>query len=146
MMKELPRERLGLAVGAQAAAEGMLDITLEYVKERNAFGKRIADFQNTRFKLAEIATNVRVQKAFMDQCISLLSEGKLDAITASMAKLHSTELQSKVADECLQFFGGYGYMTEYRIAREFVDARVQRIYGGTSEIMKEIISRKLIED
>lgn len=146
MMKELPRERLGLAVGAQAASEGMLDITLDYVKERNAFGKRVADFQNTRFKLAELATQVRVQKAFMDQCITLLSEGKLDAITASMAKLHSTELQGKVADECLQFFGGYGYMTEYRIAREFVDARVQRIYGGTSEIMKEIISRELIKD
>jgi len=146
MMKELPRERLGLAVGAQAASEGMLDITLDYVKERNAFGKRIADFQNTRFKLAELATQVRVQKAFMDQCITLLSEGKLDAVTASMAKLHTTELQGKVADECLQFFGGYGYMTEYRIAREFVDARVQRIYGGTSEIMKEIISRELMKD
>ncbi len=146
MMKELPRERLGLAVGAQAASEGMLDITLDYVKERNAFGKRIADFQNTRFKLAELATQVRVQKAFMDQCITLLSEGKLDAVTASMAKLHATELQGKVADECLQFFGGYGYMTEYRIAREFVDARVQRIYGGTSEIMKEIISRELMKD
>ncbi len=146
MMKELPRERLGLAVGAQAASEGMLDITLDYVKERNAFGKRVADFQNTRFKLAELATQVRVQKAFMDQCITLLAEGKLDAVTASMAKLHSTELQGKVADECLQFFGGYGYMTEYRIAREFVDARVQRIYGGTSEIMKEIISRELMKD
>jgi len=146
MMKELPRERLGLAVGAQGACEGMLDITLDYVKERNAFGKRIADFQNTRFKLAELATQVRVQKAFMDQCITLLAEGQLDAVTASMAKLHSTELQGKVADECLQFFGGYGYMTEYRIAREFVDARVQRIYGGTSEIMKEIISRELMKD
>ena len=146
MMKELPRERLGLAVGAQAASEGMLDITLDYVKERNAFGKRVADFQNTRFKLAELATQVRVQKAFMDQCITLLADNKLDAVTASMAKLHSTELQGKVADECLQFFGGYGYMTEYRIAREFVDARVQRIYGGTSEIMKEIISRELIKD
>lgn len=146
MMKELPRERLGLAVGAQAACEGMLDITIDYVKERNAFGKRVADFQNTRFKLADLATQVRVQKAFMDQCITLLSEGKLDPVTASMAKLHSTELQFKVADECLQFFGGYGYMTEYRIAREFVDARVQRIYGGTSEIQKEIISRELMKD
>jgi acyl-CoA dehydrogenase len=146
MMKELPRERLLLAVGGQAAAEGMLEITLDYVKERNAFGKRIADFQNTRFKLAELATGVRVQKAFVDQCVMLLAENKLDAVTASMAKLHVTELQGKVADECLQFFGGYGYMTEYRIAREFVDARVQRIYGGTSEVMKEIIGRELIKE
>ncbi len=145
MMQELPRERLILAVGAQAACEGMLDITLDYVKERNAFGKRIADFQNTRFKLADLATKVRVQKAFVDQCVLLLAEGKLDTATASMAKLHTTELQGVVADECLQLFGGYGYMTEYRIAREFADARVQRIYGGTSEIMKEIISRDLIK-
>ncbi len=146
MMKELPRERLMLAIGAQAASEGMIDITLEYTKERSAFGKRVADFQNTRFKLAEMATQVRVQKAFIDQCVTLFSERKLDDITASMAKLHSTELQGKVADECLQFFGGYGYMTEYRIGREFVDARIQRIYGGTSEIMKEVISRELMKD
>lgn len=146
MMQELPRERLMLAISGQAAAEGMLEITIDYVKERNAFGKRIADFQNTRFKLAELATQVRVQKAFVDQCVDLLAANKLDTTTASMAKLHVTELQGKVADECLQFFGGYGYMTEYRIAREFVDARVQRIYGGTSEIMKEIISRDLLRD
>jgi long-chain-acyl-CoA dehydrogenase len=146
MMQELPRERLMLAISGQAAAEGMLEITIAYVKERNAFGKRIADFQNTRFKLAELATQVRVQKAFVDQCVDLLANNKLDTTTASMAKLHVTELQGKVADECLQFFGGYGYMTEYRIAREFVDARVQRIYGGTSEIMKEIISRDLLRD
>jgi len=145
MMQELPRERLILAVAAQAACEGMLDITLDYVKERNAFGKRIADFQNSRFKLAELATKTRVQKAFIDQCILLLAEGQLDTATASMAKLHSTELQGVVADECLQLFGGYGYMTEYRIAREYADARAQRIYGGTSEIMKEIISRALIK-
>lgn len=145
MMQELPRERLLLAIGGQAAAEGMLEITIDYVKERNAFGKRVADFQNTRFKLAELATGVRVQKAFVDQCVMLLAENRLDAVTASMAKLHVTELQGKVADECLQLFGGYGYMTEYRIAREFVDARVQRIYGGTSEIMKEIIGRELIK-
>jgi acyl-CoA dehydrogenase len=145
MMQELPRERLMLAVGGQAAAEGMLDITIDYVKERNAFGQRIADFQNTRFKLADLAANVRVQKAFVDQCVTLLAENKLDAVTASMAKLHTSELQGKVADECLQFFGGYGYMTEYRIGREFVDARIQRVYGGTSEIMKEIISRELLK-
>ncbi|WNC74208.1 acyl-CoA dehydrogenase family protein [Thalassotalea psychrophila] len=146
MMKELPRERLILAISAQAACEGMLDITLDYVKQRNAFGKRVADFQNTRFKLAELATAVRIQKAFVDQCVSLLADNQLDAVTAAMAKLHTTELQGKVADECLQFFGGYGYMTEYRIGREFVDARVQRIYGGTSEIMKEIIGKELIKD
>ncbi len=145
MMQELPRERLVLAVGAQAACEGMLDITLDYVKERNAFGQRIADFQNTRFKLADLATKVRVQKAFVDQCILLLAEDRLDTATASMAKLHTTELQGVVADECLQLFGGYGYMTEYRIAREYADARAQRIYGGTSEIMKEIISRDLFK-
>ncbi|PCI51844.1 MAG: acyl-CoA dehydrogenase [Alphaproteobacteria bacterium] len=145
MMQELPRERLVLAVGAQAACEGMLEITLDYVRERNAFGQRIADFQNTRFKLADLATRVRVQKAFVDQCILLQAEGRLDTATASMAKLHTTELQGIVADECLQLFGGYGYMTEYRIAREYADARAQRIYGGTSEIMKEIISRELIK-
>jgi len=146
MMEELPRERLMLAISGQAAAEGMLDITVDYVKDRNAFGQRIADFQNTRFKLAELASKVRVQKAFVDQCVTLLANNKLDAVTASMAKLNTSELQGVVADECLQFFGGYGYMTEYRIAREFVDARVQRIYGGTSEIMKEIISRELLKD
>jgi acyl-CoA dehydrogenase len=145
MMQELPRERLMLAIGAQASCEGMLDITIDYTKDRGAFGQKIADFQNTRFVLADLATKVRVQKAFIDQCVSLLAENKLDTATASMAKLHSSELQGQVADACLQFFGGYGYMTEYRIAREFVDARVQRIYGGTSEIMKEIISRELFK-
>jgi len=145
LMKELPRERTMLAVNAQGACEGILDITLAYVKERQAFGKRIADFQNTRFKLAELATQIRVSKAYVDQCIQLLSENKLTTEEASMAKLYTSELQGKVVDECLQLFGGYGYMTEYRIAREFVDARAQRIYGGTSEIMKEIISRSLME-
>jgi len=145
MMQELPRERLMLAIGAQASSEGMLDITIDYTKDRGAFGQKIADFQNTRFVLADLATKVRVQKAFVDQCVGLLADKKLDTATASMAKLHSSELQGQVADACLQFFGGYGYMTEYRIAREFVDARVQRIYGGTSEIMKEIISREILK-
>lgn len=145
LMKELPRERLMLAINAQGACEGIIDITLDYVKEREAFGQRIADFQNTRFKLTELATQIRVSKAFIDQCVQLLIDNKLTTEEASMAKLHATELQCRVADECLQLFGGYGYMIEYRIAREFVDARAQTIYGGTSEIMKEIISRSLFK-
>ncbi len=144
LMNELQRERLSLSVGAVAAAEGALEQTVNYVKERTAFGKRIADFQNTRFKLAELQTSIRVNKAFVNECMSQFMEGKLDVASVSMAKLSSTEMQGRVVDECLQLFGGYGYMTEYPIARAFVDARVQRIYGGTSEIMKELISRSLL--
>jgi alkylation response protein AidB-like acyl-CoA dehydrogenase len=144
LMKELPRERLALAVGAVAAAEGMLEETARYCKEREAFGAPIAKLQNTRFKLAEMATSARVNCAFVEECKQLFSNGQLDAATVSMAKLSTTEMQGEVADGCLQLFGGYGYMREYGISRAFVDARVQRIYGGTSEIMKELISRAVL--
>lgn len=144
LMTELPRERLVLAVGAVAACEGMLDWTIEYVQERKAFGTPIAKFQNTRFKLAELATETKILKVFVEDCKDKYARGELDAVTASQAKLATTELQGRVADECLQLFGGYGYMKEYPISRAFVDARIQRIYGGTSEIMKEIIARDLL--
>ena len=115
------------------------------MKERQAFGKSISEFQNTRFKLAEMMTEARVNRAFVNECLHLFEHGKLDTATASMAKLSCTEAQGRIIDECLQLFGGYGYMREYPIARAFVDARIQRIYGGTSEIMKEIISRQLLK-
>lgn len=144
LMNELPRERLILAVGAIAACEGMVDWTIEYVIERKAFGTNVAAFQNTRYKLAEMKTQIEVNKAYVNQCNEKYQRGELSATEASMAKLSSTELQCKVADECLQLFGGYGYMREYKISRAYVDARIQRIYGGTSEIMKEIISRDML--
>ncbi len=144
LMQELARERLGLALGAVAACRGALDITIEYVKERKAFGRSLAQFQNTRFRIAEMETRYALNKAFVDHCYRLFADKKLDAATASMAKLASTEAQSDIADGCLQLFGGYGYMTEYPISRFYVDARVQRIYGGTSEIMKEIIARTVL--
>jgi alkylation response protein AidB-like acyl-CoA dehydrogenase len=144
LMEELPRERLALAVGAVAAAEGVLAETVDYVKERKAFGAPIAQLQNTRFKLAEVATSIRVNRAFVDECMQLFIAGSLDPATASMAKVASTEMQGEVADACLQLFGGYGYMREYGVSRAYVDARVQRIYGGTSEIMKELISRSVL--
>jgi alkylation response protein AidB-like acyl-CoA dehydrogenase len=144
LMNELPRERLILAVSAVAACEGMLERTKAYVLERTAFGKPIASFQNTRFKLAELHALTVSARAFVDQCINAYERNDLTAVTASMAKLTTTELQGRVADECLQLFGGYGYMQEYPISRDFVDARIQRIYGGTSEIMKEIIARDML--
>ncbi len=144
LMEELPRERLALAVGAVAAAEGVLAETVDYVKERKAFGAPLAQLQNTRFKLAEVATSIRVNRAFVDECMQLFTAGRLDPATASMAKVASTEMQGQVADACLQLFGGYGYMREYGVSRAYVDARVQRIYGGTSEIMKELISRSVL--
>ncbi|MDF1822560.1 MAG: acyl-CoA dehydrogenase family protein [Alcanivoracaceae bacterium] len=144
LMNELPRERLILAIGAIAACEGMIDRTVEYVQERKAFGMSVAQFQNTRFKLAELKAQVEVNKAFIAQCTDQYDRGELTAVNASIAKLTTTELQGKVADECLQLFGGYGYMKEYPISRDYVDARIQRIYGGTSEIMKEIIARDLL--
>lgn len=143
LMMELPYERLMLGVGAMAVIEMALEITLEYTKERKAFGKTVFDFQNTRFKLAELKSQAVVARAFIDNSIEKLVAGKLDTVTASIAKLHLSELECKVIDECLQFFGGYGYMLEYPIAQMYADARVQRIYGGSSEIMKEIIARSL---
>lgn len=144
LMGELQRERLSLAIGAVAAAEGVLEETTDYVKERQAFGAPLAALQNTRFKMAEAATDIRVHRAFVDECKTLLMNGELDVATASMAKVATTEMQGRVADACLQFYGGYGFMREYGVSRAFVDARVQRIYGGTSEIMKELISRSLL--
>jgi len=144
LMSELQRERLTLAIAGVAAAEGVLQETVHYVKERQAFGQRIADFQNTKFKLADIATQIRVHRAFTDECKTLFMQGQLDVTTASMAKLSVTELQTQVTDICLQLHGGYGYMREYGVSRAYVDARIQRIYGGTSEIMRELISRDIL--
>ncbi len=143
LMADLPYERAMIGVIAVAAMEGAYQATLDYVRERNAFGQPIADFQNTKFKLAEIATTIKVARAFVDQCVTELVAGTLDTATASMLKLWTSEQQGKVIDECVQLHGGYGYMNEYLIARMYTDARIQRIYGGTSEIMKEVISRAL---
>ncbi|AOK30997.1 acyl-CoA dehydrogenase family protein [Burkholderia singularis] len=143
LMSDLPYERLTIAVLAQAGAEGAFEAALQYTRERKAFGKPIAELQNTRFKLAELATQLKVGRTFVDRCVEQLVAGTLDTATASMAKLWASEMQGRVVDECLQLFGGYGYMNEYLIARMYADARVQRIYGGTSEIMKEVISRAL---
>ena len=143
LMADLPYERLIIGITAQAAMEGAYENTLAYVRDRKAFGKSISDFQNTRFKLAEVATEIQVGRAFMDRCIEKLLKGELDTATASMAKLWGSEAQGRVIDTCLQLFGGYGYMNEYLIARMFTDARIQRIYGGTNEIMKEVIARAM---
>ncbi|WP_423459445.1 acyl-CoA dehydrogenase family protein [Ottowia sp. VDI28] len=143
LMQDLPYERLIIGVTGVAMMEGGFEATLQYVNERKAFGQRIADFQNTRFKLAEIATQIRVGRAFVDQCIEEMLEGTLDTATASMAKMWVSDTQNRVLDELLQLWGGYGYMNEYPIARMYADARVQRIYGGTNEIMKEVIARSL---
>jgi alkylation response protein AidB-like acyl-CoA dehydrogenase len=144
LVDELPRERLTLAVGAVGAADGMLEWTMDYVKNRKAFGQPLSSFQNTRFEIAKVKTDIEVTRAYVAQCAALYAEGKLDVASAAMVKLASTEMQCRVADACLQLFGGYGYMSEYPIARAFADARVQRIYGGTSEIMKEVIARSLL--
>jgi len=144
LMKELPRERLAVASSAVAVAEACLDWTLQYVKERKAFGRPIAQFQNTRFKLAEVKTQIEIHNAFVNQCVSKFEQGRMTLSEAAMVKLSTTEMLCKVTDECLQLFGGYGYMTEYPIARAFTDARVLKIYAGTSEIMKEMIGRELI--
>ena len=143
LMTELPQERLIIANQAIAAIETALALTIDYVKERKAFGKAIIDFQNTQFKLAELKSEATAMRVFINDCVEQHLQGKLDAATASMVKYLSTDLQGKVMDECLQFFGGYGYMNEYPIARMFRDARVQRIYGGTNEIMKLLIARTL---
>jgi long-chain-acyl-CoA dehydrogenase len=143
LMQQLPQERLIIAVGAVAAMESAVEQTIRYTKERTAFGREIFKFQNTRFKLAEAATEVAVCRAFVDQCVERHLRGELDVTGAAMVKWWTTDRLSKVADECLQLFGGYGYMAEYPIARAWTAARVQRIFGGTNEIMKEIISRTL---
>ncbi len=143
LMTQLPFERTLVAAGAVAAAERALELTLDYTKERKAFGQAVFDFQNTRFKLAEAATAVHVMRCFLNDCIQRLVDGRLEAEAAFMAKWWCSEQQCKVLDECLQFFGGFGYMNEVPIARMYADARVQKIYGGTNEIMKDLIARKL---
>ena len=143
LMQQLPQERLIIAVGACAAMETALRITSEYVKERKAFGKRILDFQNTQFRLAECITEARIARTFVDDCAMKLMDGKLDTATASMAKWWTAQKQCEIVDTCLQFFGGYGYMMEYPIAKMFADSRVQKIYGGSNEIMKLLIAREI---
>jgi len=143
LMEQLPRERLAIAVGAVAAAEAALEQTIRYCREREAFGRPIGALQSVRFTLAELVTEVQIGRVFVDQCVLALNRGELTAETAAMAKWWTTELQQRVVHACLQLHGGYGYMREYPIARAFLDARVQTIYGGTTEIMKEIIGRSL---
>ena len=143
LMQQLQQERLVVAVGAQAVAERVLDDTIAYTQERKAFGRPISKMQNTRFKLAECATKVEVGRAFLDRLITEHHQGAYLVKECSMAKLWQTEMLGEVVDECLQFFGGYGYMLEYPVSRAYMDARVQRIYAGTSEIMKVIISKQM---
>ncbi len=144
LMQELPRERLGVGAQAIGASEGALALTLDYVQQRQAFGQRIADFQNTRFKLAEARARIDMARAYLNQCVSKYHQGAMTATDAAILKLMLTEMQCDIAHECLQLFGGYGYTLEYPISRFFVDARVQTIYAGTSEIMKEVIARSML--
>ncbi|MCS0637988.1 acyl-CoA dehydrogenase family protein [Streptomyces sp. LP05-1] len=144
LMTNLAQERLAIAVAGIAAAEHLLEITTAYVKEREAFGRPLARLQHIRFEVAEMATECAVTRAFVDRCVTDHGTAELDAVHASMAKWWATELQKRVADRCLQLHGGYGYMAEYPVARAFTDGRIQTIYGGTTEIMKEIIGRALL--
>jgi long-chain-acyl-CoA dehydrogenase len=143
LMNNLPQERLSLAVGAVAAAEGVMAETLAYVKQRNAFGSPISGLQNTQFVLAELSTEIDVARTYLDDCIAEHLTGELTAARAARLKWWTTELQVRTADRCLQLHGGYGYMREYPVSRAFVDARIQTIYGGTTEIMKTIIAKDL---
>ena len=143
LMSMLPQERLSVAVIAAAACEAVLDMTIAYCRERTAFGRPIGRFQNSRFKLAEMKTETQIARVFVDRCIMELNAGTLTVEEAAMAKWWTTELQQRVVDQCLQLHGGYGYMMEYPIAKAYLDARVQTIYAGTTEIMKEIIGRSL---
>jgi acyl-CoA dehydrogenase len=143
LMKELPQERMIVAVHACAMMERAVSLTAAYVKERTAFGKKIIEFQNTQFELAACKTEATIARVFCDQCVERLLKGELDTVTASMAKYWITDTLGKVVDRCLQLFGGYGYMDEYPISRIYRDARVMRIYAGTNEIMKLLIARSL---
>jgi alkylation response protein AidB-like acyl-CoA dehydrogenase len=143
LMEQLPWERMQIAVTAVASAQAAIDGTVQYVKERKVFGQPVAAFQNTRYTLAELQTEVQIARVFVDKCLELVCHDKLDTATASMAKYWTSDLQCKVMDECVQLHGGYGYMWEYPITRAYADARVQRIYGGTNEIMKEVITRAM---
>ncbi|MEV6596619.1 acyl-CoA dehydrogenase family protein [Actinoplanes sp. NPDC051346] len=144
LMTNLAQERLAIAVAAIAGAEHLLELTTAYVKEREAFGRELARLQHVRFEIAEMATECAVTRTFLDRCVADHVDGELDAVHASMAKWWATELHKRVADRCLQLHGGYGYMTEYPVAKAFTDSRVQTIYGGTTEIMKELIGRSLL--
>lgn len=144
LMQELPRERLAIGITAIGAILGSIDITTQYVNERQAFGAPIAKLQNTRFVLAQAKIEALATAAFVNQCTEQYMEGKLDVPTAAAVKSYTTDMQCKIADSLLQLFGGYGYMTEYPISRFYVDARIQRIYGGTNEIMKEIVAREML--
>jgi alkylation response protein AidB-like acyl-CoA dehydrogenase len=143
LMQQLPQERLSLACAAIAGAQTCLEMTIKYCHERHAFGQEIGTFQNSRFKLAEMKTEIQIGQVFLDRCVMLLNQQALDAEVAAMAKWWSTELLKRVVDQCVQLHGGYGYMLEYPIAKAFIDSRVQTIYGGTTEIMKEIIGRSM---
>jgi alkylation response protein AidB-like acyl-CoA dehydrogenase len=143
LVTNLPQERLSIAATAVAAARAAFDETLAYVKERTAFGQPVGSFQNSRFRMAEMATEIEIAQSYIDRCVLALNAGDLTAEEASMAKWWCTELQGRVVDACVQLHGGYGYMTEYPVARAYADARITRIYGGTTEIMKEIIGRSL---
>ncbi|MGK0405876.1 MAG: alkylation response protein AidB-like acyl-CoA dehydrogenase [Oleispira sp.] len=145
LMQELPQERLSVSLTAIACAESILEQTVAYVKDRKAFGTTIASFQNTQFKLAEMSSTVTMARVFIDKCLELHLEKELDDVTAAKLKLLSTDIQCDVVDECLQLHGGYGYMWEYPVARAFADARVQKIYAGTNEIMKLIIGRDIVK-
>ncbi|NQY90225.1 MAG: acyl-CoA dehydrogenase family protein [Deltaproteobacteria bacterium] len=144
LMQELPQERLSVAISGITASEAVLGYTVDYVKERQAFGRPLAAFQNTQFKLAELDTEITSARVFVDRCLELHVDGELDVPTAAKAKLLVSELQGRVVDECVQLHGGYGYMSEYPVARAYVDARIQRIFAGSSEVMKIIISRALM--
>ncbi|KAE8758207.1 acyl-CoA dehydrogenase [Paraburkholderia madseniana] len=146
MMTKLAQERLAQAIRSAAVAERVIEYTIQYTGERKAFGKTIGEFQNTQFKLAELATDTAVGRQFTDKCIQLFMEGRLDAIDAAMAKMYLSNLHCRVVDECLQLFGGWGYMWEYPIARAYADARIVKIAGGSIEIMKHIIGRQLFAD
>ena len=143
LMEQLPWERIQIAITAVASSQAAIDWTVQYVKDRKVFGQPVGAYQNTRYKLAELQTEVQVARVFVDKCLELVLQGKLDTATASMAKYWTSDLQCKVMDECVQLHGGYGYMWEYPITRAYADARVQRIYGGTNEIMKEVITRAM---
>jgi len=144
LMEELPRERLGIAACAIGAARGALAITLDYVQQRSAFGQKVGAFQNSRFKLAEVKAELEINTAYVEKCTAAYKRGEMTVEQAAIVKLSATEMQWKTVNECLQLFGGYGYTKEYPISRFFVDARVQTIYGGTSEIMKEVIARSML--
>ena len=143
LMERLPQERLAIAVVAAAACERVLDLTTEYVKSRTAFGRPVGSFQNSRFAIAEMATETQIARVYVDRCIEELAAGTLTVSDAAMAKWWTTELQKRVVDQCLQLHGGYGYMSEYPISKAYVDTRIQTIYGGTTEVMKEIIGRTM---